>query len=161
MNNEDKIAIIVGVLVLLVALSPLLLNKNDNEYTYNSFKIQKIPSGWMTWAYEGEQPYQLKLRHGPKTLENITIDSSIRDILLSKPSFALTINPKQELKGKTVVAAGDIANILGRALGLIKLHVFGATTEYANDGTLIVDCGDIQENLNVAWLRLGIKPQFI
>ena len=157
--EERTILIIVGVILILAAFSPLIFMSNDNEYNYNDFKIQKIPTGWATWAYKGEQPYYLQLRHDPKTLENVSIDSNIRDLILSKPALALTIDPKQDLRGKTIVASQDIANILGRRLGLFNVNVIGATTEFANDGTYIINCKDVQESLNVAWLRVGEKTE--
>lgn len=151
--KERTILIITAIGFLLLALSPLITMNNPNEYNYNSFKIQKTPTGWMTWAYKGEQPYQLQLRHDPRTLENITIDEKIGELVLSKPSLATTVDPN--LTSRAVLGAIDIANILGRRLGLYGIQVIGATTEYANDGTYVINCSDVQENLNVAVLKLG------
>jgi len=157
--KEKTILIIVGIILVAAAFSPLFFRDNPNQYNYNDFKIQKIPTGWATWAYKGSQPYYLQLRHDPKTLENISIDSDVRNTILSKDTLALTIDPKQDLKGKTIVAAQDIANILGRRLGLFSVNVIGATTEFANDDTQIISCEDIGEELTVAWLRLGDKTE--
>lgn len=151
--KERTLMILVAVILALAALSPLVIIKNPNEYTYNDFKLQKSPTGWVTWAYKGKQPYLLQLRHDPKTLENITIDKEIRDLVLSKPALATTVDPN--LTSRAVLGAIDIANILGRRLGLYGIQVIGATTEFANSGTSVIDCSDIQENLNVAVLKLG------
>ncbi len=151
--KERNILIIAAIILALSALSPLLMFKDPNEYDYNNFKLQKIPTGWMTWAYKGEQPYQLQLRHDPRTLENISVDPKVRDLILSKQALATTIDPN--MTSRAVLGAIDIANILGRRLGLYGIQVIGATTEFANNGTYVVDCSDIQENLNVALLKLG------
>ena len=151
--KERSLIIIIAVILALAALSPLVIIKNPNEYNYNNFKLQKSPTGWVTWAYKGEQPYLLQLRHDPKTLENITVDEKIRDLVLSKPALATTIDPN--LSSRAVLGAIDIANILGRRLGLYGIQVIGATTAFANDGTSVIDCSDVQENLNVAVLKLG------
>ncbi len=151
--KERTLIIIIAVVLALAALSPLVIIKNQNEYNYNSFKLQKSPTGWVTWAYKGEQPYLLQLRHDPKTLENITMDDGIRDLVLSKPALATTVDPN--LTSRAVLGAMDIANILGRRLGLYGIQVIGATTEFANNGTYVIDCSDVQENLNVAVLKLG------
>ena len=155
--KERTILIVTAIVLLLAALSPLVITKNPNEYNYNSFKLQKTPTGWVTWAYKGEQPYLLQLRHDPKTLENISIDENIRDLVLSKPSLATTVD--KNLTSRAVLGAIDIANILGRRLGLYGIQVIGATTEFANDGTYVIDCGDVQEDMNVAVLRLGEKTE--
>ena len=151
--KERTIIIIAAIIFALASLSPLVTMKNPNEYNYNDFKLQKTPTGWMTWAYKGEQPYQLQLRHDPKTLENISVDSEIRELVLSKPALATTVDPN--LTSRAVLGAIDIANILGRRLGLYGVQVIGATTEFANNGTYVIDCKDVQENLNVAVLKLG------
>ncbi|MBI2508202.1 hypothetical protein HYV89_04580 [Candidatus Woesearchaeota archaeon] len=155
--KERNIMIIVAVVLALAALSPLVIIKNPNEYEYNNFKLQKSPTGWVTWAYKGEQPYLLQLRHDPKTLENITVDDRIRDLVLSKPALATTIDPN--LTSRAVLGAIDIANILGRRLGLYGIQVIGATTEFANNGTYVIDCSDVQKDLNVAVLKLGEKTE--
>ena len=152
--KERTIIIIAAIILALSALSPLIFfNDNPNEYNYNSFKLQKSPTGWVTWAYKGEQPYQLQLRHDPKTLENISIDKNIKELVLSKPALATTIDPN--MTSRAVLGAIDIANILGRRLGLYGIQVIGATTEFANNGTYVIDCRDVQENMNVAVLQLG------
>ena len=155
--KERTILIIAAIVLLLAALSPLVMKKNPKEYNYNDFKLQKTPTGWVTWAYKGEQPYLLQLRHGPKTLENISIDENIRDLVLSKPSLATTVD--NNLTSRAVIGAMDIANILGRRLGLYGIQVIGATTEFANEGTYVINCNDVQENMNVAVLRLGEKTE--
>lgn len=151
--KERTLIIIIAAILALAALSPLVIIKNPNEYNYNSFKLQKTPTGWVTWAYKGEQPYLLQLRHDPRTLENITIEDGIRDLVLSKPALATTVDPN--LTARSVLGAIDIANILGRRLGLFGIQVIGATTEFANNQTYVIDCNDVQENLNVAILKLG------
>src|SRR3989344_1851955 len=151
--EERTLMIIIAVVVVLAALSPLVIIKNPNKYDYNDFKIEKTSTGWMTWAYKGEQPYQLQLRHDPKTLEDILLDSEIRELVLSKPTLATTLDPN--LTSRAVLGAIDIANILGRRLGLYGIQVIGATTEFANNGTYVINCSDVQENLNVAVLKLG------
>jgi hypothetical protein len=155
--KERTLIIIVAIIFLLVSLSPLALMKNPNEYNYNGFKIQKIPTGWATWAYKGEQPYFLQLRHQPRDLEDIEVDPEIRDLILSKEGLALTIH--SNLTSRAVLGAMDIANILGRRLGLYGIQAIGATTEYANDGTPVITCNEIDDAMNVAWLKLGNKTQ--
>src|SRR3989344_4982366 len=151
--KERTIIIIAAVILAISALSPLFTMRNPNEYDYNDFKLQKTPTGWITWAYKDEQPYQLQLRHDPRNLENISVDPEIRDLVLSKPALATTIDPN--MTSRAVIGAIDIANILGRRLGLYGIQVIGATTEFANNGTYVINCSDVQENLNVAVLKLG------
>ncbi|MAG45302.1 MAG: hypothetical protein CMH63_00835 [Nanoarchaeota archaeon] len=151
--KERTLVIIVAVVLLLAIFSPLVFMKNPNEYNYNNFKIQKVPTGWATWAYKGEQPYFLQLRHQPRDLEGIEINSEIRDLVLSKPGLALTIHPNRT--SRAVLGAMDIANILGRRLGLFGIQVIGATTKYANNATQVITCNEIDEHMNVAWLKLG------
>jgi hypothetical protein len=153
--KERTVIIIVAIILGLASLSPLVFIKDKNEYNYNDFKIQRSPTGWVTWAYKGEQPYLLQLRHDPRTLENVTITPDIKDLVLSKPALATTVG--LNLTSRAALGAIDIANILGRRLGLIGIQVIGATTEFANEQTYIIDCTDVQEDLNVAWLKLGDK----
>ena len=155
--KERTILIIVGAILVLSAFSPLIFMKNDNEYTYNDFKIQKIPTGWATWAYKGEQPYYLQLRHDPKTLENVSIDPIIRELILSKDVLGVTVDPN--LTSRSVLGAIDIANILGRRLGLYNVQVIGGTTEFANNGTQVFNCKDVAADINIALLKLGDKTE--
>lgn len=151
--KERTLITTIAIILALAALSPLVIIKDKNEYNYNDFKLQKTPTGWVTWAYKGNQPYLLQLRHDPRTLENISIDQNIREIVLSKPTLATTVD--KNLTSRAVLGAIDIANILGRRLGLYGIQVMGATTEFANNQTYVIDCTDVQENLNVAVLKLG------
>jgi len=155
--KERTLMIIIAILLVLAALSPLVFMKNKNEYNYNDFKLQKTPTGWVTWAYKGDQPYLLQLRHDPKTLENISVDENIMELVLSKQALATTIDPN--LTSRAVIGAIDIANVLGRRLGLYGIQVIGATMEFANNGTYVIDCRDVQENMNVAVLKLGKKTE--
>jgi hypothetical protein len=153
--KEKNIIIIAAIILGLASLSPLVFFEDKNEYDYDNFKVQRTPTGWLTWVYKGEQPYLVQLRHDPETLENITIDSNIRGLVLSKPALATTVG--LNLTARATIGAIDIANILGRRLGLIGIQVIGATTEFANEQTYVINCDDVQENLNVAVLRLGNK----
>jgi hypothetical protein len=153
--KERTLIIIVAVVLVLASFSPLVFVKNKNEYNYNDFKIQRSPTGWVTWAYKGEQPYLLQLRHDPETLENVTLDPSIRELVLSKPALATTVG--LDLSARATLGAIDIANVLGRRLNLIGIQIIGATTEFANEQTFVIDCSDVQENMNVALLKLGDK----
>ena len=131
--------------------------KDPNSYKYNDFKIQKIPTGWATWAYKDDQPYYLQLRHDPKTLEDINIDEEVRDLVLSKNTLIVTVDPN--LTSRSVIGAIEIANVLGRRLGLYNIQVVGAVTKFANEGTVVATCNDVNEAKNVVLLNLGNKTE--
>jgi hypothetical protein len=163
MNSERKITIFILLLMLsLAAVGTLIISKNyegdDNEYIFNEFRVIKNPTiGYTVVAYKGEQPYTLQLRNDPRNVTDISIDSQIRTLIMLKEAIFFTIDP--DFNSIPVLGASEMANILGRRLGLYDKRVFGAITKEpensTNSGNIIIDCGNVTRKANVVRLQLG------
>ena len=158
--NTDKstvIAVII-VIVIIVTASFVIYNiRHRDNYIYKDFKVQKTSFGWSVLAFVNEQPYLLNLRYDPKSVENITIDKNVRKQLLSKPTAYLTVNT--DMKGTSVIAAVEIANIISRKLGIFNIETIGALTGYVNNATPVITCNNITPKANVIWLRTGLETK--
>ena len=158
--NTDKstiIALIIVIIILVTASFIIYKIRNRDNYNYKDFKVQKTSFGWSVLAFVNDQPYLLNLRYDPKSVENITIDKNVRTQLLSKPTAYLTVNP--DMKGTSVIAAVEIANIISRKLGIFNIETIGALTEYVNNATPIITCNNITQKVNVIWLRTGLETK--
>ena len=158
--NTDKSTIIavVIVIIILVTASFVIYNiRHRDNYTYKDFEVQKTSFGWSVLAFVNEQPYLLNLRYDPKSVENITIDKNVRKQLLSKPTAYLTVNT--DMKGTSVIAAVEIANIISRKLGIFNIETIGALTGYVNNATPVITCKNITPKTNVIWLRTGLETK--
>jgi len=157
-DNTTIIAIIIVLLIITSSAFTIYYVRNQDNYTYKDFKVEKTPIGWSVLAFVNEQPYLLNLRHDPRSIEDIEIDKNIRKQLLSKPTLYLTVHPNAT--GNSVIAAVEIANIISRRLGIFNIETIGALTEYVpNNPTPIITCNHITPNKNVLWLRLGPKTK--
>ena len=158
--NTDKstiIAVIIVIIIIVTASFVIYKIRNRDNYNYKDFKVQKTSFGWSVLAFVNDQPYLLNLRYDPKSVENITIDKNVRTQLLSKPTAYLTVNP--DMKGTSVIAAVEIANIISRKLGIFNIETIGALTEYVNNATPIITCNNITQKVNVIWLRTGLETK--
>ncbi len=163
MDEEKKSGLIALIIVLILSISiGVIAYKmvNKDKYTYTSpsgekFKVEKLSMGYSIRSYVGDQPYDIRLRNDPKNLENITIEPNIKNKILSKQTIYFTIDPKENLTSISTIGAIEISNIINRRLGIFNKETLGATTEFANNFTEVVNCNNITKTIGVIWLRRG------
>ena len=63
------------------------------------------------------------------------------------------------MKGTSVIAAVEIANIISRKLGIFNIETIGALTGYVNNATPVITCKNITSKANVVWLRIGLETK--
>jgi len=163
MDEEKKSGIIAVVIVIVVfGIAGIFIYQSvtEGKYAYTSpvtgeeFKVEKIePVGYAILTHIDNQPYQLKFRYDPKSVENITINTNIKEDLLNKKTVYLTVDPN--LSSIPVLGAVEISGIISRKLGIFNKETIGATTEFANNGTAVITCKDVTPEISVIWLKLG------
>ncbi len=129
---------------------------DPNEYNYNNFRIFKTQDivGYTIVGYVGNQPYNFKLRNDPINTENITVSGEPRELILSKPTVYLTMEPN--LTSKSVIGALEVANIISRNLGIYNRETIGAiTSPIENNPTPVATCNNITRTENVILFQLG------
>ncbi|MAG52863.1 MAG: hypothetical protein CMH62_02775 [Nanoarchaeota archaeon] len=165
MKSEKQVTIFVLLVILVLAAAGAFLIINSNkgtpdEYNYNNFRVSKNPTiGYTVVAYTGQQPYHLQLRNDPRNVENITIDPKIRSLILTKQEIFFTLDP--DFNSIPVLGAMEMANILGRRLGLYDKRVTGTVTRQPenSEGVQVVDCDKVTEDVNVVRLQLGSETK--
>ncbi|MFW6383636.1 MAG: hypothetical protein ACOCZQ_03245 [Nanoarchaeota archaeon] len=74
----------------------LLPGPTPETYEYNGFTFTEIDGGWQTKGHRGNSEFEISLRHGPKELENITVEGNIPQFRDSGDFYYITIDPRDE-----------------------------------------------------------------
>ncbi len=65
-------------------------------YEYNGFTFTEHGGTWQTKGYRGGYEFSINLRHGPKELENISVEGNIPQFRDSGDFFYITLDPREE-----------------------------------------------------------------
>lgn len=65
-------------------------------YEYNGFEFREIDGIWQTTGYRKGSEFTINLRHGPKELENISVEGNIPEFRDSSEFFYITLDPREE-----------------------------------------------------------------
>jgi len=157
MKAEKQAGLIVLFLFILLAAFIIIVffKTKTPGYEYNGFDVQKIDLGnttvYRTTMYinNAKEPSFLNSRYGPKEVENFNADEFRKDILNKKKLYA-TIDPDQNLTGKTMIALFEINNLVELFYGI---SVDGALTHDTKNYTE-KSCVDVNSEDGVIWLKL-------
>src|SRR3989344_847781 len=131
MSNDRSLKITIGILILALTAFGVFVYFNSKEewvqannpstYEYSNgdtnFLVTKIKDMGYTGSQvqfflgNNAQPYILDVRYGPVELEDISLDRSIRQKLIDDKNMFITIDPKENLTGKTTMAALEISKV--------------------------------------------------
>ncbi len=170
-NTERTIGIITIVgFVLLLAMGVWFYQASntaiEREYfTYNSIPFSPADSGvgfiFEFYLNDAQFPTLMSIREDPRTLEDIPIDPSyVKEIILDATNVYVTIEPSDELRGATTVAAKEIDYFIDNN-HLYNIPVnssFMSPTEESQlslEEQTIKTCEDSHDGTLVIWLRLG------
>ena len=130
----------------------------DVFFDYNGFEIRQVEHGYRIKLVINDQqdnPIYIRLRNKPQDLEAIPIEGmDIEADVRQKESFFLTIDPQQNLTGRTTVAALEIDSVLDNA-ALYSIHVNSAVTASADQTKTVKTCKDVNATTGIIWLRLA------
>lgn len=119
---------------------------SQDRYVYNGFTVFKHSLGWGVNIYVGElgRPHIINLHYGPRELEDIVVESGVRNVILSAKKIYVSFDP--EMSNRVVVGAMDIVKVTGThpVWGIFKITTQAALTK--SDGENIVKtCKDAKE----------------
>lgn len=157
--------IIAGVIVILIITAAIIYSAgNSSSYTYSNGKdiftinkINDIETKIPLYLKNDEQPYTLVLRNDPKSLENIPVYGNPEQRIVNDEAVAITIDPYENLTGKTVVAVYEISNVLSSPL-LYNLQVYTTVTEAYQDKS-VINCNNATDSGTVIYVTLGETTQ--
>lgn len=179
MSNDRALKITAAVLMLALTAFGVFVYFNSKEdwvqannpstYEYSNgdtnFLVTKIKDMGYTGSQvqfflgNNAQPYILDVRYGPIELEDISLDRSIRQKLIDDKTLFITIDPKENLTGKTTMAALEIAKVMGNEL-FFRLPVNSSmTSEYKEYP--VKTCKDATREETVLWLKLGTENKIV
>jgi hypothetical protein len=168
-NNIFFIIFTAGLILALLAivLLPKLIYKVQLEKnTYNGFQFVKNADGtWTTVVEKGNQPFQIPFYYHPRELEDIGIESNLRNKFFAvrdnNGSIFITLDP--DAGNNTIVIAGvEIARITGERFGLLNVPTHSAFIKKPQNatvdtGTPVVTCNSASNKTMVIWLTLSDK----
>jgi len=160
-EKQAGIVIIILFLIFIVFLAFIFI-KNKVSYEYNGFEVQEIKYEeiliYRTQLFinDAKEPSFLTTRYSPNELELFDADEFRKDIV-SKDKIYITIDPVQNLSGKTTVALFEINNPIEMFYGI---SVDGALTQNAGNYTEKT-CNDVSDEVGIIWLRKGDRNKII
>ncbi|MBT3985342.1 hypothetical protein HOD38_01315 [archaeon] len=108
--------------------------------------------------FEGdEQEYILTMRTDPASVEDIPLSGNLAQRIANDEAVYITIDPYQDLKGKTVVAVYELMNILDNEL-IYNLPTYTTVSEEYENKT-VVQCGHANDANTVIFVTLGETTQ--
>ncbi len=110
---------------------------------------------------DAQYPVKMSVRGDPRELEDIPINiTTIKPMVAGKSQIYIAIEPKDNLTGKTTVAAQEIDYFIDNPY-LFNVPVNSSFLSFTNDSLVPKDkqviktCEDSDEKTTVLWLRLG------
>jgi len=164
MNKTNYI--IIGAIGVLAILASLVYMQNDTSSTYlysnglTTFNISILSDieTKIDFYLEGDfQPYTLAIRNDPASLEDIPLMGNLKQRIPNDESVVITIDPEQELEGKTVVAVYEIMNVLQSEILYNKTVYTAVSKEYEDKA--VVTCDNANDANTVIFVTLGEETQ--
>ncbi|MDD5331686.1 MAG: hypothetical protein PHE43_02595 [Candidatus Nanoarchaeia archaeon] len=158
MKNK-KVIITIVVLVLILALlgySLYSIMLSKYKFKYEGFNIEKIADqgyeGYRTEIYinGAEEPFYINSRYAPGDVEDIPFEQGLKQKINGKNPIYVTIDPTQQLTGKTTIAALNINNMIEQ---VFRVEVKSALTQDVRNNMTIKNCENKEDA--VIWLKLG------
>lgn len=169
-NSDPGKVIIAVVLIFLGVLGGILYfgyrKSAAMSFEYNGFEITKVKNAYRIELYiqrgeqASEEPIYVRLRNDPRELVNITIDDGVRDSLLKKKQIYITLDPEENLTGKSVVAGLEIDVILDNG-ALYSIPTNSAFTRKNEKDVIVKTCEDVTEEEGVIWLHKSDNAQIL
>jgi len=158
-------------LIILILIAIFLFRSSSDKieqqyFTYNGIKFtpnKKAGIGFDMEFYvnDAQFPIYMSVREDPRNLEDISIDiETIKGMLLDRDHIYVLIDPEDDLKGATTVAAQEIDYFIDNPY-LFNIPVSSAFFSVAEDSVIpienqtVKDCSDASEETGLIWLRLG------
>lgn len=159
MKAEKQLKILIPILIASIIIFTMILifsKSNETSYTYNGFEVRRISENEFQikiYLKNDPQPHIIKLRYGPKELENIPIIGDPIPIIQQSEQIYITIDPYANLTGKTTIAALEIDKFIDNKY-LINKPVNSAFTKPYGNHT-VKTCTDAVNQIIIILLKLG------
>ena len=160
---KTQISYIIAGAIILLWIAGIFLytfSPTSNQYSYSNgnsvFDITvlsdtetKIP----IYFPGDDTQYTLTMRNDPASLEDIPLTGNLAQRLTNDEAVFITIDPNQDLKGKTVVAVYELINVIDNEL-LYNTVVYTAVSEEYEDKD-VVKCEYATDANTIIFVTLG------
>ncbi len=161
-ENKSATGIIVFFLILLVVFTAFIFFRERSIvgaviFDYNGFDIEKVESGVIPmykikiFINNGQDHYYITMRHDPRTLEDIELESNLKEKILKKELF-ITMEPNAT--GLSVIAGTELSKILGSPF-LFNIPTHGALLRDAGNNAPVKTCRDVNETTAIIKFQIG------
>jgi hypothetical protein len=158
--------IIIGAIILLAVIASFVYTQNEETSSYlysnglttfNISIINEIETKISFFLENDVQEYTLTVRNDPASLEDIPLYGNLYQRIPNDQAVVITIDPEQELEGKTIVAVYEIMNVLESEV-LYNKTVYTAVSREYEDKT-VVTCDNANDDNTVIFVTLGEETQ--
>jgi hypothetical protein len=165
--------IIIGAIIFLIFLIVFLVkmsSSNIDKYYFEYNGVNFVPNknagvGYNMQFYvnDAEYPVIMTVRNDPRNLEDIPIDGDkIGNMIEDKSNIYVTIDPEENLTGRTTLAAKTIDYFIDNPY-LYGISVNSSFTKpyfvdsnaSTEDSFNVKTCEDSSDDVMIIWLRLG------
>tara|TARA_Y100000310_G_scaffold201978_1_gene202049 strand:- start:1837 stop:2520 length:684 start_codon:yes stop_codon:yes gene_type:complete len=165
-KSLGKVAVVLFLILAVVILFLIWSSSSKMDKLYFEYNGVKFTPNTATgvgyklevYVNEAQFPVIMSVRNSPKNIEDISIDGVVaREMIEYKSQIYVTINPEENLTGKTTVAAKEIDYFIENPFlydipvnSAFMSAIVGSAAEQ-----VIKTCADSVGDTTVIWLRLG------
>jgi hypothetical protein len=168
MNEDKSIRFFFSILLLCLIGFVVFVIINEKTvpgtYKYKDFDIHQVidpNTGSVTYKIKmyitnpmmTEKAVYVNTRYEPIQVENIILEGDVKKSIVGKDEIYLTIDPNENLSGKTTIAMLEIDKFIDNKYFFNK-PVKSAFIKEHNNWT-VKNCKDVDEKTSVIWLKLG------
>ncbi|MEK6922740.1 MAG: hypothetical protein AABX08_02995 [Nanoarchaeota archaeon] len=165
-NKQVKAFILIIIIIIVAGIISLVLYQSKKYsgtfFEYSGFAVHKVTDGSInefriTFFREDEsKPFTINSRYDPRTLEEIKIQSNIREDIVKENLF-ITMDPN--LSSKAVIAFAEINKYTENPF-LFNLPTYPAlTTKVENNDLPVISCLEVNQTTAVILFKKGNKNE--
>jgi hypothetical protein len=140
--------ILLVILVAVTAYQKYQQNQDREEDEFNGFEFAQAEGGlWVTRIEVGRQPYDIPFYYHPRETQDVIVDKTAVDPLLSGAPGEVYISVDPDANNRVVIAGVEIARITGSKYNLLNLNTKSALTKPVPAYDIpVVTCKDATED---------------
>ena len=165
-NKQVKAFILIIIIIIVAGIISLVLYQSKKYsgtfFEYSGFAVHKVTDGSINefritfFREDDSQPFTINSRYDPRTLEEIKIQSNIREDIVKENLF-ITMDPN--LSSKAVIAFAEINKYTENPF-LFNLPTYPAlTTKVENNDLPVISCLEVNQTTAVILFKKGNKNE--
>lgn len=169
MKGDKGVKIFFSILLICLIAFVVFLILNEKTvpgtYKYDDYDIHQIidpVTGSVVYKIKmyvsnprmSEKAVYVNTRYEPIQVEDIVLEGNVKESIIEKEEVYLTIDPDENLTGKTIIAMLEIDKFIDNRY-FFNIPVKSAFIKDDGSNWTVKNCESVDEKTSVIWLKLG------